>query len=552
MKRLVAIIMTIAMAASAFSGCNSGSGNSSAAGSSSGADSSTAADSSAAVDSEADTSDADDAASGEVEELTVMVWDRGNAAPGTTNEDNALTDYIKDRVLKEANVEVSYMAVPRSGSDDKLNVMMAGGSAPGIVFSYGQDMFTNYASNGGLTDLTEPLATYGDQIMEFTGDVQPMGLYEGQQFAIMKKRSDSASRHVQYIRKDWLDKLGMDMPKTKDEFFEALYAFKEKNPGEVDNVIPWMMSGVTDTEKNYLNFIGSYTGPFDETTKRDEYVYSEAYLIFRDGAVEGIKKMNQLYNDGLIYNDFVSDTNEDIWRQEISSGNAGFVLSDRTQPWELFEAAKADDPTVDFQAVSTFELSDGSYRNPAEPYYGMFIMVPQNRSEMANAAVKYLNWMADPAVAEDILYSPDHSNTENGVPIPLTEEEAYEHGYPGTMADLNILNDKLAYSETKEGVVESYMQWNSWEEKPWFENSYDIIFKDGYFVYDTYPAVIQAEAEYGNNIKTLSVEYVYKLICCDPAEFDALQEAEYAKLVSAGLEDVLNERGEWYDANVGK
>ena len=34
-------------------------------------------------------------------------------------------------------------------------------------------------------------------------------------------------RHMAYIRQDWLDELEMDMPKTKEELGEYLYAVKE-------------------------------------------------------------------------------------------------------------------------------------------------------------------------------------------------------------------------------------------------------------------------------------------------------------------------------------
>lgn len=44
-------------------------------------------------------------------------------------------------------------------------------------------------------------------------------------------------RHVAYIRQDWLDELGMDMPKTKEELGEYLYAVKEAKLGG-DNTIP--------------------------------------------------------------------------------------------------------------------------------------------------------------------------------------------------------------------------------------------------------------------------------------------------------------------------
>ncbi|OYO42399.1 hypothetical protein CG709_21140, partial [Lachnotalea glycerini] len=110
------------------------------------------------------TTASNDTDNGETQEINVMIWDRGSSAPGTSNEENEMTKWIQEQVLEACNVKVNFVAVPRSGSDDKLNVMMAGGNAPDIVFSYNQSIFSNFASNGGLADLTDAYAKYGTDI----------------------------------------------------------------------------------------------------------------------------------------------------------------------------------------------------------------------------------------------------------------------------------------------------------------------------------------------------------------------------------------------------
>ena len=41
-----------------------------------------------------------------------MAWDRGNAAPGTTTENNALTQWIQEQVKELYNINVEYVSVP--------------------------------------------------------------------------------------------------------------------------------------------------------------------------------------------------------------------------------------------------------------------------------------------------------------------------------------------------------------------------------------------------------------------------------------------------------
>ena len=52
-----------------------------------------------------------------------------------------------------------------------------------------------------------------------------------QKYAVMKQRGTEEPRHMAYIRKDWLDELGMEMPTTKEELGEYLYAVKGKESG---------------------------------------------------------------------------------------------------------------------------------------------------------------------------------------------------------------------------------------------------------------------------------------------------------------------------------
>ncbi len=485
---------------------------------------------------------------GETQEISVMVWDRGNAAPNTTNEENTLTEWIQEQVLQACNVKVNYVAVPRSGSDDKLNIMMAGGTAPDIVFTYDQGIYGNYASKNGLADLTEAYANYGSTINSTIGNIQYMGQMDGKQYAIMKRRGVQVPRHISYIRKDWLDKLGMDIPATKEELITALRAFKEQNPGNVKNVIPWAMGGTIDTEKFYLNFIGSYV---PELSERDAYIYSEAFKIFADGAVDGLRQMNQLYNEGLIKKDFATDTTNDIYVQDVSAGNVGYVLDDSTNIFAYIPVLQSNVPDAEFVPLNCFDTPEGNYINPTEPLYGMFIMVPATSADKADACIKYLNWLADPENAQNVAYTPDHTVSDAGVPVALTEDELYAKGYPGTCADLNIVNDHFEFTDSKEAVVSQWASSSTWESEDWFSNLYDVMYT-GQYLYPTYPAILESEATYLANVKKLAIEYVYKLISCSPGEFDSLQKSEYNKVVKAGLDKILEERAAYYDTNVAK
>ncbi|MEY8353394.1 extracellular solute-binding protein [Lachnospiraceae bacterium 54-53] len=482
---------------------------------------------------------------GEEVTIKVMVWDRGDAAPGTTVENNTQTEWIKKEVKEKFNINVEYVSVPRSSSDDKLNIMMSGGSAPDIVFTYDQSIFYNFAQNGGLTDLTQAYGAYGSDIEKYVADAQTMGQLDGKQFAVMKQRGVEAPRHTSFIRKDWLDKLGMDIPKTKDELTAYLQAVKDKNPGGVDGVIPWAMSGRNDTEKGYLNFVGSYVNLEND---KDAYIYSEGYMAIAPGAVDGIRKLNEMYNNGLLSKDFATDTQEDIYKAQITAGNVGFYLEDTERSFDYISVLNQSAGGETFVPVQCFELADGSYRTPFEPRYGMFVMVPKTSEKKVDACMKYLNWQADPEVAENIVYTAEHQRDENGVPVKLTENELYSKGYPKTCDDLNIVNLSMEWTTKKEAIVGKWFkEYPAVGTLEWFDNFYDVR-SEGKFRHPTYSNISQPEADYGQNVKNMMIEYVYKLVSCSPDQFDSMQQTEYNNLVNAGLQKILDARAEYYDS----
>ena len=482
--------------------------------------------------------------------ITVMLWDRGDAPAGYDGVENTkMTDYINEQIA-HLGIKVEFVSTPRSGSDDKLTTWMAGASAPDIIFSYGQSTFLNFATQGGLCDLTEGLAKLGEDsnIVKYVGDVMNMGNIDGHQYALLSKRGAANPRHTAYIRKDWLDELGLPMPTTKEELIDTLYKFKEAKP----DCIPWAMNGRTDTEKTYLNFVGSYV---DFADTKDEYKYSEGYIVMHDGALEGIRTLNKLYNDGIIGKDFATDTTEDLFKAAVSSGNVGFVLDDNTRIFDYMDALNCENGEqvrTTFVPVSCFTKADGEIRNPFEYAYGMYIMVPWTSADKVDAVLTYLNWLADPVNAENVAYTPEHTvNETTGVPNPFTGDELSAMGYKSTLDDFNILNKHFLFTEEREGVIAGYQGSNKFETYDWFANLYDTLQK-GFFRYPTMPMAPDVEAQKGEIVKADMITYVYRLISCPTDQFDSLEAELHANLNNAGLNEIIEARDAYYTSVYGE
>lgn len=478
--------------------------------------------------------------------IRVMVWDRGNAAPNTTTEDNALTKYIQEQMKENYNINVEYVSVPRSGSDDKLNIMMSGGTAPDIVFTYDQSLYYNYASSGALHELSDSYEKYGENIANYCAEAQSISMVGDEKYAVMKQRGTESTRHMAYIRQDWLDELNMAMPTTKAELGEYLKAVVENKLGG-DETIGWAMAGRTDTEKMYLNFLGSYV---DLDSDRTAYIYNEAYMAVAPGAEEGLKLLNTWYNEGLISKDFPVDTAEDVYKAAIANGQVGFMLDDPENVWDSIEVLNGTLGHETFVPLYTFELSDGSYRDPYEYRYAMFVMIPSTTDDSkVDACMQYLNWLADPSNAVNVRYTPDKVVDENGVAAEPSQDVKDEKGYPGTCDDLCIMNLNFDWvNDTTVLAEQAYAtQATEWASLDWYQSYYDMKVQSPYkYRFPVYSYICDAEQSKGADVKVKMVEYVYNCICAE--DFDTAYANGQETLQKAGLQEILDGRAAYYDS----
>ena len=210
--------------------------------------------------------------------LKVEIWDRGNPPDGVTITNSFLTNFVKENFGKPNNINVEFVPVLRSEEVPKLNVLMASNTdVPDLVITYDKGTFSKYATQGGLTEVTDLLKQYGPNVTKLLGpEILSVGQYKGKQYAIPAKRAETG-KYASFIRQDWLDKLNLQAPKTTDELYNVLKAFKEKDPGQTGGkVIPLGMSiAPAQYEPIIWSFIGNMSDQerFEKTQIRE---YSDA------------------------------------------------------------------------------------------------------------------------------------------------------------------------------------------------------------------------------------------------------------------------------------
>ena len=281
----------------------------------------------------------------ETRKITVEIYNRNNDG-GTDPTNNVWTEYIKKGMLEKYNVEVEFVSVGRWTETDDIAQLLADGQAPDVSYTYGYNTIITYANmkdadgNPGVIDLAPYLEEYKDytqNIVSLLGGEENL-YYDkdpatGAVWMIEGVRADT-SRITTFIRKDWLDKLGLGLPTTEEEFYNALVAFRDNAEtllGEnADKMIPYS----TSTDIGWRNDLMAVS--YVPTDVSDEqlfvYGYDDRHLLY-PGWINGVKTLNKWYNEGLVWKDFGLYNDSTVEDDNMKAGYVGAFMHNWDYPF---------------------------------------------------------------------------------------------------------------------------------------------------------------------------------------------------------------------------
>lgn len=239
------------------------------------------------------------------------------------------TNYPKDgspvaaELEKRTNTKIHFEWVPNASYTDKFNITLASGRLPSLIYvpDVKASSFVNAAKSGAFWEVGPYLKDY-----PYLSQANPVILknssIEGKNYGIYRGRA--LGRNGVVYRKDWLEKVGLQEPKTIDEFYEMLKAFKEKDPdgnGKDDTygtvLVKWTGGWASgfDTMKLWFGVPNKWGEKDGKLVPEHEY---PEYL-------EALKFMKKLYEEKLINSDFaVMDSAK--WNDPVVNNKAGVIV----------------------------------------------------------------------------------------------------------------------------------------------------------------------------------------------------------------------------------
>ncbi len=240
-------------------------------------------------------------------------------------------------LAEKTNVQVDFETVSGDGATEKLNLVLASNKLPDIFFSgLNSTMINKYAGMGlflPLNDLIDQYAPNIKAVLEERPDIKnAITMPDGNIYSIPAVNANAGIPTTQLcINKTWLDKLGLEVPTTTDEFYEVLKAFKTQDPngnGKADE-IPMTYEPVPPYD--VWNGDTGFSGAFGVVTLTGSMMLSEdeqdlIYTPVQEGYKDYIKWTSKLYTEGLLDPElFTQDHNQ--YMAKRSSDYVGAYLT---------------------------------------------------------------------------------------------------------------------------------------------------------------------------------------------------------------------------------
>ncbi len=267
-------------------------------------------------------------------------YDRIGNVPETYNgaASGPANNAFNDAALRYLNIELEYDAVLTSGNyDQRLEMLIASNELPDMFVVNDATTFARLRNNGLIEDLGTSFWYLNENLREnyYLDDLYYPGLetcmQEGKLYAFPSVNNPNESAQKLYIRKDWLDLVGKEVPTTYEKLIDVARAFRD-NAATIaaasqgvaaSEIIP---IGITkelaaqgnNTASGLFNIFGTQPNAFFE--KDGELIDANT----SDEMKEALAELRKLYEEGLISKEFYTELDGNV-TSDITAGKIGIV-----------------------------------------------------------------------------------------------------------------------------------------------------------------------------------------------------------------------------------
>lgn len=249
-----------------------------------------------------------------------------NLPEGDTYEDNAYTRYLK-KMLNIQNDTVYTDTEERYS--ELVNILVKDQNLPDIMVVTDREILKELVENDLVEDLTEVFEkctsprikemyeSYGDALLN-------SGKFNGRLMAVPETVIDHGP-NLLWLRKDWMEELGLEEPETLEDAFEIIDAFVQNRMGTEDGETPVGLA--CDT-----NLVGTTSSSYSVDPVFDSFGANPQRWISQDGEIvygslteetkEALDYLHKLYDRGILDRNFALRAPNNL-RDLVVNGKCG-------------------------------------------------------------------------------------------------------------------------------------------------------------------------------------------------------------------------------------
>lgn len=362
-----------------------------------------------------------------------------NFPAGMDENHNPYLDYIE----KNIGVQVNVMLPPLNGYDEKLNVIMTSGEPPDLLSTSDPSWFINFVNQKALTPLNDVIDKYGANLKaKIPKEAWDNVTVNGKIYAI-PSLNEVKGTEIVYARKDWLDQLGLQPPKTIDEFTTVMKAFTERDPDGNGKKDTYGLS-ILERLRRTSPFLGAFGVQMNAWYERDgKLIYSGILPEMK----EALLYLRSLYDQNILDPEFPLNK-IDVLGKKIVSGQVGLFSAAWSDTRTSIAENRKRDPKAEWIPLDFPVGPQGKHGVYSTSIVRSYNVVPI-KSQNAQEVVKFLDFIAGPGqISLKLGFENDIWTRANGK-LSIKFEEHTKHGYRGIygaladMADQNVTRDRL-------------------------------------------------------------------------------------------------------------
>ncbi|MEK5259973.1 MULTISPECIES: ABC transporter substrate-binding protein [Paenibacillus] len=360
-------------------------------------------------------------------------------------------DYSKmeifKRLEKQTNVKIDWENIPDTDFAEKKNLLLASGDLPDAFYGAGFTDYDliNYGKDGTIIPLENLIDKYAPNLkmlLDRRPDIKlaitaPDGHIYGLPSWEENKLDTNPFFHV--INKNWLDKLGLKLPQTLDEYTQALIAFKTKDPngnGKADEIPLSFM------HMQWCSDIAGIFGAFGLPDNLEHRIVREGKVIFtatQPQYKEALKYIHDnWYKQGLIDPEsFTQDAAQYLAKGKTPDETLGSYV------WWEVEEVVGPERSKDYALLPPLKGPNGDQmigrNNGGGPGRGSFVITKENRYPAMT--MRWIDQQYDPYMAAqihwgplDVVFKKDEKGKLVNLPLPkgVSAGEFRQKVAPGT------------------------------------------------------------------------------------------------------------------------